>query len=204
MSAHLHVLILAAQDTAAEGSPLELAPLAGKPALAHVINHASAVAGTSVSVVLGAHAGAITPLLQRSAVQTVINRQWPEGVASSIRAGVQTLSGGCDAVLILLAEQVAVTAADLRRLIAAWNGQDSILAASVYDGRMDLPAIFPRHVFSQLLQLRGSQSASVIIQRNSSRVTPVTIPHAAYQLASLDDLNKMQSVLKQEERAVIL
>jgi molybdenum cofactor cytidylyltransferase len=204
MSAHLHVLILAADDALVQDRPLQLLPVAGKPALSHVVNHAIAVAGTSVSVVLGAHAGDITALLQRSATQAIINRHWPEGVASSIRAGMQTLSGGCDAVLILLAEHVAVTAADLRRLLAAWNGQDSILAASVYNGRMDLPAIFPRSVFSELLRLRGNQSANVVIQRNSSRVTPVAMPHAAYQLASADDFGEMQVLLKQDERAVIL
>lgn len=204
MSAQLHVLILAAGDSSRMGTPKQLLPIVGRPALAHVVGNATAVAGTAVSVILGAHAAAITPLLQHSSATVLINRQWQEGIAASIRCGINSLSSGCDAALILLGDQAAVSAGDLRRLIAAWNGEDSIIAASVYQGQFGVPAIFPRAVFSELLQLRGDQGAKIIIHRHASRVTQIPMPSAALDLDTHADIPTMVEAVTQQEHELLL
>jgi molybdenum cofactor cytidylyltransferase len=189
---YLQVLVLAAGASTRLGQPKQLVQIAGRPALQHVLSNAIAVAGSAVTVVLGSQAADMTRLLQHSSASVVINRQWQEGMAASIRSGVSALSPACDAVLLLLGDQVAVTAADLKRLIAAWNGQDSVLAASVYSGQLGVPAIFPRWCFSELMQLRGDQGAKSIITRHASRLAHVPMPNAALDLDTLEDVAVMQ------------
>lgn len=167
-------------------------PIAGRPALQHVVSNAIAVAGSAVSVVLGAQAADMTRLLQHASATVLINRQWAEGIAASIRCGVSALSQGCDAVLLLLGDQVAVSASDLKRLASAWNGQDSVIAASVYSGQLGVPAIFPRWCFGELLQLRGDQGAKAVINRHASRLVHVPMPNAALDLDTLEDVAAMQ------------
>ncbi|MGC3981319.1 MAG: nucleotidyltransferase family protein [Steroidobacteraceae bacterium] len=203
MSAHLHVVILAAGASTRLGQPKQLVPIAGRPALQHVVSNAIAVAGAAVTVVLGSQAAEITRLLQHSSASVSINRHWEEGMASSIRHGLSSV-GGSDAVLLLLGDQVAVSAADLRRLIAAWNGQDSIIAASVYSGQLGVPAIFPRFAFSELMQLRGDQGAKAILNHYSSRLTHVPMPNAAYDLDTLEDVAAAQEALRGREKDVLL
>ncbi len=203
-SAHLHIIILAAGASTRMGSAKQLMQVAGRPALQHVVSNATAIAGSAVSVVLGAQAADITRMLQHSSASVLINRQWQEGIASSIRCGVGSLSHACDAVLLLLGDQVAVTASDLKRLVAAWNGQDSVIATSVYAGQYGVPAIFPRAVFSDLLQLRGDQGAKAIISRYSSRLAHVLMPNAAYDLDTPADVAVVQQALVASDKGVLL
>ncbi|MGE0115698.1 MAG: NTP transferase domain-containing protein [Steroidobacteraceae bacterium] len=191
-SPHLHIIVLAAGASTRLGQPKQLVSIAGRPALQHVVSNAVAVAGSAVSVVLGAQAADLTRLLQHSSATVLINRQWEEGMAASIRCGVNSLSPGCDAVMLLLGDQVAVSASDLKRLVSAWNGQDSVIVASVYSGQLGVPAIFPRWCFSELLQLRGDQGAKAVINRHASRLVHVPMPNAALDLDTLEDVAAMQ------------
>jgi molybdenum cofactor cytidylyltransferase len=188
MSSNLHVLVLAAGASSRLGQPKQLVKLGGRPALHIVVSHAVAVAGHSVSVVLGANARELTHLLAHSPASVIINRQWQEGVSSSIRLGLASLPAGCDAVLIVLGDQVAITTEDLGRLVNAWKEQDSTIAASVYDQHVGVPAIFPRICFSELTELRGDQGARPILERHSYRLVRVPMPNAAIDLDTPEQL----------------
>lgn len=203
-SAHLHIVVLAAGASTRLGQPKQLVQIAGQPALQRVVSHAVAVAGSAVSVVLGAQAADITRMFQHSSATVLINRQWEEGMAASIRCGVGALSPACDAVMLLLGDQVAVTASDLKRLITAWNGQDSVIAASVYNGQLGVPAIFPRMVFSELMQLHGDQGAKAIINRYSSRAVHVRMPNASYDLDTPQQVTEMQQVINTQAKDMLL
>lgn len=203
-AAHLHIIILAAGASTRLGRPKQLVQIAGRPALQHVVSNATAVAGGAVTVVLGSQATDITRMLQHSSASVLINRHWEEGIAASIRCGMSALSPACDAVMLLLGDQIAVTASDLKRLIAAWNGENSVLAASVYAGQFGVPAIFPRFAFSELAQLRGDQGAKAIINRHASRLAHVPIPNAAYDLDTPEDVAAAQEVFKTQPKDVLL
>lgn len=203
-AAHLHVLILAAGASTRLGQPKQLVQIAGRPALQHVVGNAIAVAGPAVTVVLGSQAADMTRMLQHSSASVLINRQWEEGIGASIRCGVSALSQGCDAVLLVLGDQVAVTASDLRRLISAWNGQDTVLAASAYSGQLGVPAIFPRWCFAELMQLRGDQGAKAIINRHTSRLAHVPMPNAALDLDTLEDIAAAQEAFKNRDKDTFL
>src|SRR5262245_46778468 len=166
MSASLHVLVLAAGASSRLGQPKQLVRLGGRPALHMVVSNAVALTGHAVTVVLGAHAQDMTHLLAHSPASVVVNREWEEGMASSIRRGLAALPPACDAVMILLGDQVGVTLDDLKRLAAAWKGEDSVIAASVYDQHLGVPAIFPRICFSELTELRGDHGARQVLERN--------------------------------------
>ena len=74
------------------------------------------IAGQAVTVVLGANAAELAPLLRHTPAAIVINRDWAEGMGSSVRTGVARVPAAADAALLMLADQPAVTAEDLRRL----------------------------------------------------------------------------------------
>lgn len=202
--AHLHIVVLAAGASTRLGQPKQLVQIAGRPALQYVVSNAIAVAGSAVTVVLGSQAADMTRMLQHSSATVLINRQWEEGIGASIRCGVNVLSHGCDAVMLLLGDQVAVTASDLKRLVSAWNGQETALAASVYSGQLGVPAIFPRWCFTELLQLRGDQGAKAVINRHASRLVHVPMPNAALDLDTLEDVATAQEAFKNRGKDALL
>jgi len=189
----LHAVVLAAGASTRFGSPKQLVRVAGRPLLHSAIAHAADVAGSAVSVVLGAHAAELTPLLTHSQALIVINRDWREGIASSIRAGVSRLPPSCNAVLLMLADQAAVTAEDLKRLVSAWRRQPDYIVAARYGMTTGVPAVFPRSVFSDLGALRGDTGARALLQRNPDRVVRVPMASAAIDIDTPEDLLKIHS-----------
>lgn len=189
----LHAAILAAGPSTRFGSPKQLVRIAGTPVLHQAIANASLVAGHSIAVILGAHAGDIGLALRQSAVSLVVNRAWEEGLASSIRSAVHSAPPGCEGLMLLLADQVAITGEDLKGLYAAWRRHPVLIAAALYGGAPGLPAIFPRWTFTDLLDLRGNRDARLVIRRNVDQVVRVPMQNAAVDLDTPEDLLEIEA-----------
>ncbi len=137
---------------------------------------------------LGARAAELAPLLTHTPASIVINRDWREGIGGSIRAGVAKLPASCAGVMLVLADQAAVTTQDLQRLSSAWKRQPGYVAAASYSGAVGVPAIFPRSRFNELAELRGDIGARMLLQRNPDRVIRVPMESAALDIDTPEDL----------------
>ena len=86
----------------------------------------------------------------------VINEEWKEGMASSIRLGVRALESARDVegVLLMTCDQPAVTVKHLRQLMTKVE-----VKASHYAGRNGIPAFFPKEYFNKLMELKGDVGA---------------------------------------------
>jgi len=189
----LYAIVLAAGASTRFGSAKQLVRLAGRPLLHTVVTRASEVTGNALIVVLGSGAAQLAPLLKHSPGSVVINQEWREGLASSIRAGVARLPAACSAVMLLLADQAAVTAEDLKRLAGTWRKQPQHIAAALYSGSCGAPAIFPRSSFRSLSELRGDTGARALLVRNSDRVVRVPMPSAAVDVDTPEDLLALET-----------
>lgn len=184
----LHAVVLAAGASTRFGSPKQLVRLAGRPLLHTTVTRAAEVTGNALIVVLGAGASELAPLLKHSPGSIVVNQDWREGIASSIRVGVARLPPTCAGVMLLLADQAAVSADDLKRLASTWRKQPQYIAAALYEGVCGVPAIFPRTTFRELSQLRGDAGARVLLRRNTDRIVRVPMPSAALDVDTPEDL----------------
>jgi molybdenum cofactor cytidylyltransferase len=184
----LHAVVLAAGASTRFGSPKQLVRVAGRPLLHTSVTRAAEVTGNALIVVLGAGAAELAPLLKHSPGSIVVNQDWREGIASSIRVGVGRLPPTCAGVMLLLADQAAVSTDDLKRLAGTWRKQPQYIAAALYEGVCGVPAIFPRSTFRELLQLRGDAGARVLLRRNIDRIVRVPMPGAALDVDTPEDL----------------
>jgi molybdenum cofactor cytidylyltransferase len=184
----LHAIVLAAGASTRFGSPKQLVRLAGRPLLHTVVTRAAEVTGNALIVVLGAQAAELAPLLKHSAGTIVVNHEWREGLASSIRTGVAHLPAACTGAMLVLADQAAVSADDLKRLAGSWRRQPQCIAAAMYAGTIGVPAIFPRSSFRELAELRGDAGARTLLRRNSDRLVRVAMESAAIDLDTPEDL----------------
>jgi molybdenum cofactor cytidylyltransferase len=175
----MQIIVLAAGASARSSSPAKLAPGQDVPQLPLVLSRATALAGHAVTVVLGANAADIAPALGRLPVSLAVNREWREGIAASIRAGVLSLPGSCGAALLLRADQAGVSSSDLQRLADLWRRSPRAIVAAQYNGSYGVPAIFPRSEFPALLRLRGEQGAEVLLRAAAVELIGVAMPSAA-------------------------
>jgi molybdenum cofactor cytidylyltransferase len=197
MSGHgrstLHAMVLAAGASRRFGSPKQLVQFERRPLIQRVIAGATELAGAAVSVVLGAYAAEIGAALPPGSASIIINRDWQEGIASSIRAAVARLPGACDGVLLLLADQPLVGSHSLNRLAAAWRRQPRSIVASRYGSVTGVPAIFPRWCFSDLASLRGDQGARILLRRYADHVVRLANPEAEVDIDYPEDLLNLRS-----------
>ncbi len=185
----LHVMVLAAGSSSRFGSPKQLADVAGRPLLARVLDTVSQLQRRhAVTVVLGAHAERLEPLVREAAANVAFNPEHAQGIASSIRVGLAQAPIDARGVLIALADQVAVTADDLRQLVTRWEQQPDRIVAAQYAGTIGVPAIFPADLFRELFELQGDRGARAVLRRHPERVISVPMPAAAQDVDTPADL----------------
>jgi molybdenum cofactor cytidylyltransferase len=143
-----------------------------------------------VVVVSGAHAGAVEAALGALPVRTVRNPRWADGLAGSLRIGVEAQPAAADACLVMLCDQPAVGAADLYRLVAAWRAAPARMAAAHYGGAPGVPAIFPRATWPALCQLQGDSGARGLLAAGD--VSTVPMPAAAADVDTPADLQRLR------------
>src|SRR3954469_6153946 len=90
-ASHVHVIVLAAGASTRFGSTKQLVRVNGRPLMHSVVSRAVELAGHSVPAGLGANAGELAPRLKHSPASVAVNRDWSEGIASSIREGMKHL-----------------------------------------------------------------------------------------------------------------
>lgn len=154
-------------------TPKQLALYGGKPLLTHAIHLAEQASPENVTVVLGCQADVIKAQLNLS--NALVHEHWAQGMGSSLAYGVNQLPNNVDAVLILLADQVALKSADLSVLIDRFKAQDGSpkIVCAQYRDQWGVPAIFPKSYFSALKQLKGDKGAKHLLTAQSCIAVPI-------------------------------
>lgn len=188
---NVHAVILAAGASSRMGSPKQLLVWNGRTLLERAVSSARASCGERVIVVLGAHSQAIQAGVNLDGVGVIVNPDWREGMASSIRAGIRALPDSAEAALILLCDQPRIGAEHLGRLLDAWQGEPNRIAASVYHGGVGVPALFPSGFFGDLLALRGDRGAKGVLMKFEASLLKIPLPEAELDIDRAADLERL-------------
>ncbi len=190
----LHVIVLAAGASRRFGSPKQLIRVDGRPMLHTAVANAVSLAGGAVSVVLGSGASELAGLLRHTPATVVVNRQWEEGMGSSLRTAMSRLQGAPQAVLVMLADQAALTLEDLRRLVAGWRrNPDSVVAAS-YSGIVGPPRPLPAaRVSPPSARSVAMKAPGCCCNASSTPSVRVPLPNAAVDIDEPEDLLKLEA-----------
>jgi xanthine dehydrogenase accessory factor len=160
-------------------------PLARRTALACL------AAGVRLHVVLGHEAGRVREALAGLPAVFVENPRYAEGRASSVRAGLDSLDDFGDAVLVVLADQPALTAEDIGGLLDAFARSDRRHAlVPYYRGARGNPVVFPADVIAGIVASGPDASCRDFLDRNPDRVRRYEAPndHFISDIDAPDDL----------------
>jgi molybdenum cofactor cytidylyltransferase len=115
------VLLAAGSGSRLGGRPKSLLELGGVPLIRRQLIALSGAGIDEVVVVLGHHAQAIEPVVGDFPVTVAINPSPEDGQESSVRVGLQALTGKLDAIIVALADQPLINAQDISELIGAFK-----------------------------------------------------------------------------------
>lgn len=147
------VLLAAGSGSRLGHRPKCLLELGGVPLIRRQLVALSGAGVDEVVVVLGHHAAQIQPWVQDFPVTVVHNPRPDDGQVSSQRLGLAALAGRLDAVLVALADQPLLGAADYSELIGAWKKRPdgAQVVHPMVDGERGNPVIFSAEVREQVL-----------------------------------------------------
>jgi molybdenum cofactor cytidylyltransferase len=176
-------IILAAGRSTRMGGPNKLlAELGGKTLVRIVTEQALASKAQGVIVVTGHQAEQVEKALQGLKVKFVRNRDFAEGLASSVKAGVAAVPDNADGAVICLGDMPLISADLIDRLIEAFAPDSgNLIAVPVSDGRRGNPVLWSRRFFNELMTLDGDIGARHLIARHSEAVAEVAVEgHGAF------------------------
>ncbi|WP_327288165.1 nucleotidyltransferase family protein [Streptomyces sp. NBC_01198] len=116
------------------GRPKALLPYGGRPLVEHALGALRDGGCGPLHVVLGAAADEVRAAAELPGCVLVDNPHWPEGMGSSLRAGLASLAAAARrpaAVVIALVDQPGVGAAAVARVVAAARAGDDLVSALV-------------------------------------------------------------------------
>ena len=189
---NIAVLLLAAGESKRFGGSKLMADIGGQPMIRHTLSGLEEEFSDSIVVVLGAFAKEIQQVLDGHS--SVYCADYKNGMGSSIACGMKAIADSgrnVDAVMIVLADQVALTPADYRALVKA--SREVSMAAADYDGKPGVPAIFSKAYFKRLQSLSGEQGAKEILQQNIRQLKLVSLDNARLDI---DTRQELQDYLK--------
>jgi molybdenum cofactor cytidylyltransferase len=164
-------VVLAAGGASRFGSPKQLAELDGVPLLQHAVDAMLAVPAIDpVVVVLGAEAQRVREAVDFGEAQIAVCGDWAEGMAASLRCGVEAV-GACDWVILTLGDQPRVTpqviAAVMDHADAAPSGTAAVRAT--YDGVPGHPVALGRAILPHVAALSGDVGARELLGQATVR-----------------------------------
>jgi len=173
------VIILAAGGSSRLGRAKQLLPVHGKSLLRRSVEAAVQSRAARCFVVLGSEASACATEVADLPAEVVVHSLWRNGMASSIRAGVQAARRSypeLEAVVIALCDQPYLDASVINGLIEAWRASSCSIVASEYAGHRGAPALFSAVQLDRLEALSGEGGARSLFQAESSDVASVPFP----------------------------
>ncbi|MGA7815498.1 nucleotidyltransferase family protein [Caballeronia sp.] len=137
------VVLAAGLSSRMQGQHKLLLPVDGQPAVRRTVSALSAAGPEEIVVVTGFRRRAVMEALVDLPVTFQSNPRYEEGQMTSVAAGVAALRAPCSVVMVCLADQVLLEAADYRELIDAFGAmpRGSILIP-VFNGQRGNPVAF--------------------------------------------------------------
>lgn len=193
-SSSIGVIILAAGASRRLGRPKQLVAYMGKPLLQHVLNVAQEVKSKKIVLVLGAGHEQIRNEISTEGIDVIVNEDWNEGVASSIRCGLTHLESdvaSLEHVMFLVSDQPFLTAEVIESLVSTQALDQPSIVASSYDGQIGVPAIFSHHFFDDLHGLNGDVGAKKVIMSNKQVVKTVPFTDGDFDIDTKEDYKSL-------------
>lgn len=194
------IIVLAAGESARLGQMKQLVTIKGKSLIEIRLEQALEVS-SEVYCVLGFNAEQVQTGIDHLPIKTIINSTWPDGMASSIAAGVRALAKDIEAVMIVLVDQWQLTSRDFLRLYRYWQEESAAIIVgqdiSAESGREKIgpPVIFPQKYFAQLTQLTGKQGAKLLLHKYQDNLLKVPLAHAFIDIDTPEQLDYMKKNL---------
>ena len=189
------IVILAGGASSRLGQPKQLLQYHGKTLLEHAVDEAINAKADAVVVVLGKNADLFKDEIDQETVLVVVNKDWAEGMASSVRLGLDTLLNSkpyIDAVILMVCDQPHISSLVLNELITTQQKTTKQIVTCNYGETIGPPALFHKKYFRELMEVKGDIGARNIIQQNINDVATILFPEGKIDIDTKEDYEALK------------
>ena len=191
------IIVLAAGNSSRMGSPKQLLVYQEKTFLERIIDTALEIFDPNkIVLVLGARHHEISSVIKNKNIQIVINENWESGMASSIHAGMKTMSDifpEMKRCFISVCDQPYLTRDLFVEMLQLQETSSKEIVVAKYADTIGVPALFSKKYFKPLRELTGEQGAKKIIQQNMSDVECFEFEQGAVDIDTPSDYNHLKT-----------
>ncbi len=146
----------------------------GKPMIRHAVEAVLAAQLSPVIVVTGHQHGELEATLKDLPVKILYNKDFAEGLSTSLRRGLAELPEDCDGALVALGDMPRVTAAAITKLVNAFNPVEGrSIIVPTWHGKRGNPVLWGRQFFGQMRQIDGDVGARHLIAANAETIAEI-------------------------------
>ena len=192
-------MVLAAGRAQRFGGAKLLAPLRGRPVLAHVLDLLARAADAGIvasgRIVVAADDAGVADLVSSAGVETIVNQAPERGLSSSLRCGLAALGSDTGAAIIVLGDQPLVRLEVLEALVAAWrDGRGSVIRPRYADapGEPGHPVLLDRSVWPLAGRLEGDAGFGALFPAGSPGVALIDVAGRNPDVDTPADLDTLQ------------
>ena len=187
-------LVLAAGQSRRMGALNKLLiEIDGVPMVRRVAETLSQAGASPIVVVTGHERERIVAALQGLPLVFAHNSEFAEGLSTSLRVGIAALPAGIDGALVALGDMPRVTAAEVQRLIAAFNPLEGrAICVPTRRGKRGNPVLWARQFFPEMQEVAGDVGARHLIGAHPEMVAEVEMDEDGV----LTDIDTPQALAK--------
>jgi len=171
------VLVLAAGQSRRMGKANKLlVEVDGKPLLRHTVEAALASKATDTLVVTGHECVPVEALLDGTRARTTHNPNYAQGLSTSLKAGIEALPPGTDAVIVCLGDMPEIDSRLLDRLIDTFDpAEGRSIVVPTHNGKRGNPVLWASSYFAAMATLEGDVGARHLIGQHEEAVVEVAM-----------------------------
>ena len=193
----ISAIVLAAGESKRMGQTKLLLDLEGKAILQWVLDNLCGSQVDEVILVLGHEADRILRTVDTHRVKVVINKNYRQGMITSIEQGLMNLNDKVDAFFIVLADQPGVSPEVFNRLITEFRrvAPPKNIVIPTFRGRRGNPALFGAKYQKEAFRIKGDVGLRQILQEHPEDILSVEMDTDSI-LQDIDTPDDYQKQLK--------
>ncbi|HWB90127.1 MAG TPA: nucleotidyltransferase family protein [Acidimicrobiia bacterium] len=174
-------VVLAAGGSTRLGRSKQLEPWGESNLLGHVLARTFEFPVDEVWVILGHDAERILAESDLGDAYVVENLEWEEGIASSLRVGLDALTrlSRCEIALIVIGDQPDIPVEVVEELLASHQRSGKPVSIPKYRYTRGNPVLVDRSLWARVMSLEGDDGAQRLWQAHPEWVNEVWFPGSA-------------------------
>jgi molybdenum cofactor cytidylyltransferase len=178
------VVLAAGASRRMAGAHKLLLPVDGEPMVRRAVGRVLAAGARPVVVVTGREPEEVQQALAGLECSFVHNPEFTGPTSGSLHAGLRAMPADVEAVLVVLADMVHVSAEMLRTVMVRMRADGAPLVVSEYGDVQAPPLVFARSLWPELLAWTGEGCGKAVVRAHLAEAARVGWPESA--LADID------------------